>query len=668
MSSGVNPNTASHTSAMLGGATNYLNPPFSLKDGVIRTVTIRYTASTNQLAVYLEALAPLVATVNIPSLLGLSNGYAYVGFTSSTGGSASQHEILEWKMITAEDRTKADTIGVYRKPSQSGNGKGTFYLRNSNTSGFADYTAVLDFVTNDADIPVTGDWNGDGIDTVGVYTTTNIYKLINQNASASTAEITQALLFATVGDKPIVGDWNGDGIDTFAVFRNGWWYFSNNINSPSLTASTSFGISGDIPVAGDWDGDQVDTIGVFRPSTGFWYLTNTRITTTNQTSPTANYSFQYGLPDETGKPFTGKWNGRKSSGIGLYRSGTELLRLGTSQGSADMQFNFGIGGDSPVAGRWIAQEVLAKWYVDCGQTTGVNARSFPSLDGQVIIRVAAGTSLNGYEVRNDVQAPIPGTPPDILEPGQWVRVSNYGQYQGYTLWMRINTTFRSTGVTTINLTTSTPNPASCAVATLIPPVVFTLSPTPTAQFPSSAPGCVPGSYCPHVTPGASTVDQVAFVIACEADINAVNNYEAAVNVAHTILNRMKSGTYSGAVPIDIVSQSGQFQCWAEGARDVSNLGVQEVVPPFIKTMAANMQTNPTAVPTAIGVSIQRLSLYFIGDGAFAANATTPTILPFIIPCSTLPAVQVTKVYLGSDQLNPTNAYINSYFSANAQCQ
>src|SRR5436309_15406582 len=53
-----------------------------------------------------------------------------------------------------------DVTGVFR-PSN-----GALYLKATNLSGFAD--AFLTYGLP-GDYPITGDWNGDGVDTVGIY-------------------------------------------------------------------------------------------------------------------------------------------------------------------------------------------------------------------------------------------------------------------------------------------------------------------------------------------------------------------------------------------------------------------------------------------------------------------------------------------------------------------
>jgi hypothetical protein len=78
--------------------------------------------------------------------------------------------------------------------------------------------------------------------------------------------------YGTEGDRAVVGDWNGDGISTIGVFRDGTWYLDVDGNGrwSEHDVKVDFGRAGDVPVVGDWNGDGIDKIGVYR--NGTWYL------------------------------------------------------------------------------------------------------------------------------------------------------------------------------------------------------------------------------------------------------------------------------------------------------------------------------------------------------------------------------------------------------------
>src|SRR4051812_8880659 len=74
--------------------------------------------------------------------------------------------------------------------------------------------------------------------------------------------------FGTPGSVPVLGDWDGDGVKTLGVFdpATATWYLRNSNSAGPADVVVRFGGQGMLPVAGDWDGDGKDGIGVFDPA------------------------------------------------------------------------------------------------------------------------------------------------------------------------------------------------------------------------------------------------------------------------------------------------------------------------------------------------------------------------------------------------------------------
>ncbi|HEY1600588.1 MAG TPA: SdrD B-like domain-containing protein [Pirellulales bacterium] len=130
-----------------------------------------------------------------------------------------------------------------------------------------DYRAdVIDHVFHygtPGDIPVTGDWHGTGVHTIGLF-----YKgrwLLDSNGDGKWTENDSDFRYGVDGDQPIVGDFNGDGIDELGVYRAGTWYVDTNGDRVLDARDKLFelGAPGDVAVVGDWNGDGVDEPGVY---------------------------------------------------------------------------------------------------------------------------------------------------------------------------------------------------------------------------------------------------------------------------------------------------------------------------------------------------------------------------------------------------------------------
>ena len=84
--------------------------------------------------------------------------------------------------------------------------------------------------------------------------------------NTNTSPVTQ-FDYGGTGWFAVSGDWNGDGITTPGVYdpSTGTWYLRNFNSAGSPYTTFQYGAPGDVPVVGDWDGNGTTTIGVAPP-------------------------------------------------------------------------------------------------------------------------------------------------------------------------------------------------------------------------------------------------------------------------------------------------------------------------------------------------------------------------------------------------------------------
>jgi PKD repeat protein len=233
-------------------------------------------------------------------------------------------------------------IGVFRPSTHM------FYLQNGTTLLWT--TTIINWGAS-TDLPVTGDWNGDGITDIGVFRpSTHMFYLKNGTATSWT---TTTVNWGASTDLPVTGDWNGDGITDIGVFRPSthMFYLKNGTATSWTTTTINWGASTDRPVTGDWNSDGITDIGVFRPSTHMFYLKNG--TATSWTTTTINWGASTDLP------VTGDWNSDGITDIGVFRPSTHMfyLKNGNATSWTTMTINWGASTDLPVTGDWIGTPV-----------------------------------------------------------------------------------------------------------------------------------------------------------------------------------------------------------------------------------------------------------------------------------------------------------------------
>ncbi len=226
---------------------------------------------------------------------------------------------------------------------------GIFNLRESNTSGSADLTVA--FGGDTSDLPIAGDWNGDGISTIGVYrSSVGQFFLSNSN---TTPAVDYLFTFGNPDDAPLAGRWD-DQItrDGVGVYRNsnGILYLKDYLSTGFSDYFAIYGNPGDIGVAGDWDGDGFDSVGIYRPAAQMWYLTN------NHTPSGITFSdLAFVNSIGTAQPITGDWDADQISTTGYYFATVSGVFSRCIQNVAPAgcnTFGFGPAGGRGVTGYW----------------------------------------------------------------------------------------------------------------------------------------------------------------------------------------------------------------------------------------------------------------------------------------------------------------------------
>jgi hypothetical protein len=233
-------------------------------------------------------------------------------------------------------------------------------------------------------IPVTGDFDGDGVSEVAVFFDGLWFIDLNGNGVWDEGDLWARL--GKAGDQPITGDWDGDGKTDIGIFGPAWAGDARALevepglpdadneltgrhknippDPPDATSGRrtlkrtaqgdlrsdvidhvfQYGSEGDRAVSGDWNGDGVTNIGLFR--NGTWYLDADGDGRWSR----GDKMIQMGGPGDL--PVVGDWNGDGIDDVGLFRDGVWRLDIDGDHklGPHDRVFNLGGPHDRPIAG------------------------------------------------------------------------------------------------------------------------------------------------------------------------------------------------------------------------------------------------------------------------------------------------------------------------------
>lgn len=143
-------------------------------------------------------------------------------------------------------------------------------------SNDADGSAAIEYFVAEGRISLAGDFDGDGCDSVSFYEQER-GRVFVYNALGGPGEFLEAeydYYFGIPGDKPFVGDFDGSGIDTVGLHResNGFVYMRHSHTLGFADNEFWYGIGGDRLIADDWIDQGMDTVAIFRPAESRLYF------------------------------------------------------------------------------------------------------------------------------------------------------------------------------------------------------------------------------------------------------------------------------------------------------------------------------------------------------------------------------------------------------------
>jgi hypothetical protein len=272
-------------------------------------------------------------------------------------------------------------VGVFRG--------GNSYLEDSNGNRQFDVTDtnLTTFIPpggfKAGDLPVTGDWNGNGHSKVGVYRPSTGTWFLDTNGSGVFDSGDSTFQFGGLaGDIPVTGDWTLQNKSCIGIYRSngGVWLLDLNCNGTFDGGTTDAfipfgGLTNDVPVTGNWGGPGTPTrvglvrafapggiVGACNSATAvgcpfFWVFdsANPNAGSAASAHPPAAGAYAYG--GLFGDVFvTGDWLATGTARGGVYRGGIWLLDEGlngTNNHTYDTFFGYGgLSSDIPITGKW----------------------------------------------------------------------------------------------------------------------------------------------------------------------------------------------------------------------------------------------------------------------------------------------------------------------------
>ncbi len=192
------------------------------------------------------------------------------------------------------------------------------------------------FGSGSLDVPLTGDFDGDGQTDLAVYRPSTGQWFAQESSTKYAGQL--LVTFGAPKDIPVPADYSGNGKTSIAVYRpsTGQWFF----NGESLPLTFTTFKTGDIPVPGNYDNTGKDEPALYRPSTGQWIIDG----------PNGVHTISFGGATDIPVPgaYSALTTGNAAVGPALWRPGTGQFFIRTPNGGTALdQFKVG---DVPAPG------------------------------------------------------------------------------------------------------------------------------------------------------------------------------------------------------------------------------------------------------------------------------------------------------------------------------
>lgn len=185
--------------------------------------------------------------------------------------------------------------------------------------------------------PIAGDWTGCGYDGIGLYyPKAGLALLKNEINNDNNFDISLDYQ-VEVEYLPLAGNWDGKGVDTLCFYDkdNAAFLFPEKEVGSSVLL---FGKQGGnyIPISGDWNDDGSDAVGLYEPETSLFRLKSTL------DAKAADFIIRFGKKEAESEflPISGNWKGEGADSFGIYEKSSGLFRLKNelAAGKADSIF------------------------------------------------------------------------------------------------------------------------------------------------------------------------------------------------------------------------------------------------------------------------------------------------------------------------------------------